>query len=171
MTRTHAPHPLLAQLEAVLDVHGAKPARWPEEVRAELLAFTAQDPQAARLLAEAEALDRLLGRGPSALPQGLDARILAAAAALPQTNERGAAIRLNSTSTRRANRGLAQPAGGRRIWPELTLLAASLFLGLLIGVSGQALPALQSVAALAGDEDGWGISGLLFDDATQKEAL
>lgn len=171
MTRTHAPHPLLAQLEAVLDAYGAKSARWPQDVRTELLAFTARDEQAARLLAEAETLDRLLGKGPPTLPQGLEARILAAAASLPQTDGPRAAIRLNSAPRRGASAALVQPAGVRRIWPELTLLAASLFLGLLIGLSGQALPALQSVAALAGDDDGWGISDLLFDGAAQKEAL
>lgn len=49
------------------------------------------------------------------------------------------------------------------MWPELTLLAASLFLGLLIGLSGQALPTLQNIALVA-DEDGLGsFAGLLFD--------
>jgi hypothetical protein len=167
MTRTHGSHPLLAQLEAVLDTHGARPARWPEAVRAELLAFVSRDAQAARLFAEAQALERLLDHAPAALPQGREARIVASAAALPQVSGRGEAMPARRVSLR-TGAALAAPPSTRpalrRMWPELTLLAASLFLGLLIGLSGQALPALQSVALLTGNEDGWsGFAGLLFD--------
>jgi hypothetical protein len=157
-----------------LDTHGAEPGRWPPEARAELLAFTARDKEAARLLAEARALDRLLGEAAPMPPHGLEARILAAADALPQGEGRAAARLPRAVPSRRGNALVAQPAarsGVRRMWPELTLLAASLFIGLLIGLSGQALPALQSVAALTGDDDGWGISALLFDGVPEKEAL
>ena len=162
MTRTQAgSHPDLAQLEAVLDIHGAKPSRWPDGARAGLLAFIAADESAARLFAEAEALDRLLGAAPDAAPNGLEARILAAAATLPQMHASPVAV----MPRRRA----LVPPPPRRIWPELTLLAASLFLGLLIGLSGQALPALQDIAMLTGDDDAWGgIAGLLFDGGGQE---
>jgi hypothetical protein len=174
MTRTHGPHPLLAQLEAVLDTYGARSGRWPEAVRAELLAFIAQDAQAARLLAEAQALDRMLDGAPPMPPHGLESRIMAAAASLPQEVGRGEAMPPRR-ATIRTGKALVVPSsakrGFRRMWPELTLLAASLFLGLLIGLSGQALPALQRVALLTGDDDAWGITGLLFDGAPAEEAL
>ena len=163
MTRTHGSHPLLAQLEAVLDTYGARTARWPEAVRAELLAFVSRDAQAARLFAEAQALERLLDYAPAALPQGLEARIVASADALSQVAGRGEAMPARRVSLRTGAAPSTRPVI-RRMWPELTLLAASLFLGLLIGLSGQALPALQSVALLTGNEDGWsGFAGLLFD--------
>lgn len=42
---------------AIIASHGADPARWPDEVRASLLALAARDPQLAAALAEARALD------------------------------------------------------------------------------------------------------------------
>lgn len=174
MTRTQGPHPLLAQLEAVLDLHGASPARWPDAGRAELLALIAREPEAARLMAEAEALDRLLGKASAPPPHGLEARIMAAAAVLPQAEGRGQAMPQRPTLQRGGSALVARPGARgivRRMWPEAALLAASLFLGLVIGLSGQAIPTLQSVAALTGEDDGLGIAGLLFDGSPDQEAL
>ncbi len=56
-------------LQSVLEKLGADPSRWPDKIvsrqgaetgREQLLAFVKQDPQAARLFAEAGALDHLL---------------------------------------------------------------------------------------------------------------
>jgi hypothetical protein len=132
MTSKDGSHPLLAQLEAILAIHGARPERWPQEMRARLSAFTEADRAAGRLLAEARALDRLLDAAPALLPpHGLEARILAAAS--PPRRRRPLAIH-------------AMP----RMWPEAALLAASLFIGVVIGLSGQAMPALQDVALISG---------------------
>jgi anti-sigma factor RsiW len=131
MTSKDGSHPLLARLEAILAIHGARPERWPQEMRARLSAFIDEEPAAARLFAEARALDRLLGAAPDpAPPYGLEARILAAAT---QPGRRPPAIR--------AKRGM---------WPEAALLAASLFIGFVIGLSGGAMPALQDVALISG---------------------
>ena len=167
----------LAQLADVLETYGVNEERWPEAVRAQLAAFVAEDDRAARLLAEARAFDKLLAFAPRGRGEGsLEARILAAVSTLPQQAPNNAPLR--SPSYGQSNgRGLvrtAQPIKtARRIWPELTLLAASLFLGLLIGLSGQAVPALQNIAEIA-DEQGLGtLTSLLFDpgDSPEQGAL
>jgi hypothetical protein len=146
MTRTDSSNPLLAQLQAALDVHGARPERWPDAMRAKLSAFVERDREAARLFAQARALDGLLALPPEpAAPHGLEARILASAAALPQQPGRVAAF------------PVARNAG--RMWPELALLAASLFIGIVIGASGEALPTLRDVAVIAGLFDPGGLPG------------
>jgi anti-sigma factor RsiW len=131
MTSKDGSHSLLAQLEAVLAIHGARAERWPQEMRARLSAFVEEDRAAARLLAEARALDRLLNAAPDpSPPHGLEARILAAAF---QPRQRPVPVRTV-----------------RAMWPEATLLAASLFIGIVIGLSGTAMPALQDVALISG---------------------
>jgi hypothetical protein len=167
-------NPLLARLEAVLDAHGARSERWPEALRAEFLALARHDAGAARLLAEAEALERLLDASPPPMSQGLDARIMTAAAALPQVEGSGRSLPPRRTTVHGGRALVAGPAARevmRLFWPEAALLAASLFLGLAIGLSGQALPALESVATITGEDDGWGIAALLFEGAAEKEAL
>ena len=169
----------LAQLTQVLDVYGARAERWPDEQRAELLAFTQQDSEGAKLLAQARALGELLGAFPAVGDSApLERRILAAASVMPQKNGR---IDLLAAYRRKAKgRALVryipvqQPQPERRLWPELALLAASLFLGLMIGLSGQAIPALQNIAVIADGESGLGaIAGLLFDmdGGAGREAL
>jgi hypothetical protein len=159
----------LAQLTQVLDVHGARAERWPDELRSELLAFIEQDSEGAKLLAQARALDELLGAFPAVCDSApLERRILAAASVMPQKNGR---IDLLAAYRRKAgSRALVRyiperpSEPERRIWPELAVLAASLFLGLMIGLSGQAIPALQNIAVVADGQSGLGaIAGLLFD--------
>jgi hypothetical protein len=162
----------LQHLTDVLDVYGSAPRRWPDAERDEWLAFIAENKAAAKIVAEARALDRLLGLAPDGNGGGgLEARILAAATQLPQQGMDGAVVTLHRRPA--GDRALMRPvAAARRMWPELTLLAASLFIGLVIGLSGQVLPALQDVAFIA-DSDGLGpISGLLFDaGGPDQEAL
>ena len=163
----------LAQLADVLETYGANEERWPDGVRAQLAAFVAEDDQAARLLTEAGALDKLLAFAPAGRGEGgLEARILAAASAMPQQVAGSAPPR--RPSYRQSNgtelvRIAQSVRAARRIWPEVTLLAASLFLGLLIGLSGQAVPTLQNIAEIA-DEQGLGtLTSLLFDPADGPE--
>lgn len=49
-----------ARFEALVAAYGAAPNRWPEEERAAAEQFARSDPRAARLLAEADAVDALL---------------------------------------------------------------------------------------------------------------
>ena len=65
----------------LLDAYGADFRRWPAAVRAEAAAFTAQNADAAALIAEAGSLDALLDsvRGETRPSTDLAARILAAA--------------------------------------------------------------------------------------------
>ena len=48
------------RFEALIAAYGAAPARWPEEERAAAKAFARRDPHAAKLLADADAIDALL---------------------------------------------------------------------------------------------------------------
>ena len=165
---------LLAELETALERHGARPERWPEAPRARLAGFIATDAAAARLVAEARALDNVLAFAPRAQrTRGLEERILAAAASLPQQAAGETVVPFPSRQDGRAPQ-TPMRGPGRRIWPELTLLAASLFLGLLIGISGQAVPALHDIAAIAEEEGMLGtIAALLLEpgEAPEQGAL
>lgn len=61
----------------ILDAYGGDPLRWPPAERLAAQGFAARDPQAAALLAEAEAFDALLDLAPGHAPSpALAARIL-----------------------------------------------------------------------------------------------
>ena len=169
-------HPLLARLSVVLDAYGTKQERWPQAERARLAAFIETDAGAARLFSEARALDNVLAFAPRhARAEALESRIMAAAAGLPQIEHgSGAVIAFPRRTGSGTLPGQIGDGRARMMWPELTLLAASLFLGLLIGLSGQAVPALQNIAVIAGEETTLGsIAGLLFDPSRRpgQEAL
>lgn len=67
------------RFEALVAAYGGDPLRWPEAERVAAQMLAARDGAAARLLAEAEALDRLLDEAPAAaVNAALAARILAA---------------------------------------------------------------------------------------------
>jgi len=53
----------IARFQALLDARGGDPDRWPERERSVALAFAARSPEAARALAAAQELDRLLTSG------------------------------------------------------------------------------------------------------------
>ncbi len=72
---------------AILASHGADPARWPQDVRAALLALAARDPVVAAALAEARALDAALD-GWATAPAPLLAVDVAAITSLPQARPR-----------------------------------------------------------------------------------
>ena len=69
MTNTSNNGMTLADFERLLDVYGGDRTRWPAEARAAAAQLVARDAKARRMLAEAEALDRVLERAPlPALP-------------------------------------------------------------------------------------------------------
>ena len=143
-------------LERLLDIYGADRTRWPARERLRFAGIVGEDKVAARILGEADALDRLLEQAPRASGADVEAlkeRIMAAAlrAQAPQF----AVI----TSGKRGS-AKAVPLAGRRApfiarfargeWPAAALLAASLVVGVMLGSAGTLDTTMQEVAQVAG---------------------
>ena len=165
---------LLRQLEERLEVSGASLSRWPKDCRARLAAFIETDAEAARLLAEIRALDRVLARAPKcAVRSALEAKICAAAAKMRQDGgHAGAGIIGFGNGSRRAGNGFGpRPVTGSSVWGGAALLAASLILGVYIGASGDAVPTLRSIEAFASNDldAGFVLSGSLFGPSALHE--
>ena len=143
----------MAQLErllAVIDAHGADPARWPAAERASLEAL-ARSPGVARQLAEARALDAVLAKSltPVAAELGhLKARILAGADSRNKLAQRPAMPR--SVTTLSDRRRMPGTQRLRAAWPAAAALAASLLIGAFFGASELGKPAVESLMASAG---------------------
>lgn len=165
MTNANSNTMTIAEFERFLEVYGGDRTRWPAEHRAGAGQLVVRDATARRLLNEAVALDRLLERAP--LPT-LDAeaaladRIVAAAQRSPRMVARTA-----GDSSRRAAAESAAETGNvvrlpsrrpQRRWQvgpgiggAAGVLAASLVLGIFIGLSSvtqQMLPALEDLTGL-----------------------
>ncbi|HEY1243951.1 MAG TPA: hypothetical protein VGF29_03875 [Hyphomicrobiaceae bacterium] len=162
----------LAEFERLLDIYGADRTRWPADARAAAAHLAAREAEACRLLAEAEALDRVLQSAPVpalAVEAALAERIVAAAqrsprivklpAAEPAADDaapvRAAAMPGDATARDRRLGG-----GTVRLWSRqagaVGLLAASLAIGVVIGhsnLSPQLLPALADMAGLVDHDD------------------
>jgi hypothetical protein len=167
MTSTSNTSMTLAEFERLLDVYGADRTRWPADARAAAALLAARDEQASRLLAEAEALNRVLQSAPVpalAVEAALAERIVAAAQRSPRMVKLPAALAADGAAPLEAAAAPAGAAGkarrlggGRmRLWSReagaVGLLAASLFVGVVIGhskLSPQLLPALADMAGLA----------------------
>jgi hypothetical protein len=142
----------LQAFEAHLDRFGGDVARWPAAAAARYLPLVEADPAAARLLAEARALDRLLDRAPvpeAERREALAQRIVAAARAdgVPQASiptPRDRVVAFPGPKAKPARR----PA--RRDWQAAGLLAASLLLGIFVGVNGTFDGAISGLTNLAG---------------------
>jgi hypothetical protein len=162
----------MAELARLLDVYGAGRARWPAEARASAALLVATDPAARRLLAEAEALDRVLARAPVPGLQvevALAERIVVAAQRSPRIVPPPSAQR----AAEEASPGEAAPRGAAHLQAPAAahgrvlrlfsrqmgaagVLAASLVVGVVIGSSSlppQLLPALADMAGLGPDRD------------------
>jgi len=123
-----------ADLEAlgqVLDRFGSDRTRWPAPVRRDFAGLLAGSVEAQGRLREAEALDRLLDLAPEPVVDAgaLADRILAAAAA-----EKPAAAAPRARPWSIFERRAASAAEAQ--WPAASLLAASLVLGAVFGLSG-----------------------------------
>jgi hypothetical protein len=177
MKMMHNREDLLKQLESALSVAGANPSRWPKDGRARLAAFVETDGEAERLFVEAKALDRVLAcASPGRAAGCCTARILAACMELPQERGGGSAAILpfGRTSRGRRYRGLRSdmPGGGAAFWGGAAMLAASLMLGIYIGVSGEAVPTIRSIELLASTDDmdaGIVFSGAVFEPREFEE--
>ena len=137
MTETHEAMNL-RRLEALLDAHGADPARWPAAERAAAQELLAADPAAQKRLHEARRLDRALDRLPPAPAPAADlaARI------------RAVALQQNPLAAPAAPAPAPIPANGNRApWRFTAALAASALIGLWLGFASSPF----TVPVTAGD--------------------
>lgn len=172
----------LADFERLLEVYGSNPDRWPADCRAAALACAAENVAAARALAEARALDAVLARAPGPDPsrlQPLTERIFAAAVAgtgAPASLGEQASLKRQSARIitlpvrKSASMTHWSPQAEERLpsmpseaasplgrWRAATALAASLMLGIIIGVSDLAPASMLGLAPVVeahmGDAD------------------
>ncbi len=166
MNTKHTREYLLKELEDALALAGPHPRRWRSSCCARLSAFIETDREAARLFAEAKALERVLCCAPEGKPHAtLEGCILRAAFQRPQNRgaSPGLEIRLGGVGSR--VRPFPFRAPSRSFWGEAALLAASLAIGVYIGVSGEAVPALRGLDIMASTdgEAAMAFSGSLFE--------
>lgn len=158
-TYSKAPRRDAAALQAKLDAFGADLGRWPEAARKEAAILSAQDPHA---LAEARALDDLLAHStPIGSPERLASlEDLIVAAAVSERASRhasgGNVVPMRAPSPDRAN---PSPAPAVAVspwaaiwrlgdgWRSAAMLAASLFAGVVIGITEPAQTTARSLIA------------------------
>jgi hypothetical protein len=163
---TNANHNMtLADFERLLEVYGGDRTRWPADARSGAGHLVARDRSARRLLVEAEALDRALERAPLpslALEAALADRIAAAAPRSPRVVRFDSAPAVQAPAESESNVLRLPNPRGRRQWRSATalggaasVLAASLAIGVLIGLSGLPQPlapaALEELSGLLGE--------------------
>lgn len=155
--------------EECLAKHGSDRTRWPVNLRLTFAGFPESHPEAARLMAEAEALDALLTLAPkpAAPDRALRNRILDEAFGPSVETPDGAVpmVRPQPTQASPAKTPTASPSmhqTRRSDWPAQALLAASLILGTVLGVSGALTPAIQTAMTASLEDDqqasGWSSS-------------
>lgn len=121
----------LEALEQVLERFGSDRTRWPAPVRRNLAGLLARSTEAKARLREAETLDRLLDLAPQPEidTRALADRILAAAIAETPAAAPAPGVRIGWATFGRRPAAEAQ-------WPAAALLAASLVLGTVFGLTG-----------------------------------
>ncbi len=164
MTNANNNNMTLADLERLLEVYGSDRTRWPADARAGAGHLVARDRAARRLLVEAEALDRALERAP--LPSlvreaALADRIAAAAQRSPRIVRLDNAHASEAPAGNRGNVFALANLRARRQWRGATVfggaagvLAASLAVGILIGLSSLPqpyAPAFAELTSMLGD--------------------
>lgn len=164
-------------LRRLLEIHGADRTRWPARERLRFAHLLAEDAEASALLAEAEALDRLLDRAPRVGAErqaALADRIVAAAIAsgrpgvVPAPSERRAAGNVLDLGEARSRSPVLQQrrsSGRKSGWQAAALMAASLVLGVLVGATGGLGP--SGFDGIADDLDNGRLA--LVDDAGAGE--
>ena len=151
----------IAEFERLLDVYGGDRTRWPVEARASAGHLVARDRAARRLLAEAEALDRALERAPlptlaqeTAMAERIVAaarrtpRIVAVARSAPGQPAPSAVdnvVQLPAPRVPRPWLGAKSALGG-----VAGALAASLALGVFLGLSSLSQGVLPAVEQMTG---------------------
>jgi hypothetical protein len=159
----------MAEFERLLDVYGGDRTRWPVDARAAAGQLVARDARARRLLAEAEALDRVLERAPLpalSMEAALADRIVAAARRSPRIVKIGGGARPDESAPqpakarKRMSLGTVQRAAG--------VLAASLVAGIFIGLTNLPQAVLPALAELvSADRNGYNLAQIEpFDEDT-----
>ena len=147
----------LDALDRVLERFGSDRTRWPAPVRRNFAGLLATSADAKARLREAEALDRLLDLAPEPEidTRALADRILAAAAAetpaVAHPKARIAWAKIGGATTARAE------------WPAAALLAASLVLGMFVGLNGTFDTAVAPLVAQASTSDDIDSGQIAFD--------
>jgi hypothetical protein len=160
-------------LERLLDIYGADRTRWPARERLRFASIIAEDKAAARLLAEADALDRLLDRAPRTSEvrmHALKERIVAAAV---RSGHGGlAVVPTGALPGQRLRSWARRPALGfsGSEWPAAAVLAASLVLGVLLGSAGTFDTTVQKVAEVTGFSTTADTSQLALGDDVDGQA-
>ena len=151
----------LADFERLLDVYGGDRTRWPAEARAAAAQLVARDAKARRMLAEAEALDRVLERAPLpslAVEAALAERIVAAAQRSPRivkiASGQSSVVSLPDGRALPPQRSASWKLGLRGDVRAAALLAASLMVGIFIGISNVPQSVVPALADLAGPDRG-----------------
>lgn len=144
-------------LDRLLEVYGADRTRWPARERLRFANLIADEPEAQRLVAEADALDRLLDQVPTASKeqeQALTERIITAAQAQQNTPDHASKLAPAIASTVKFPAWARRPQQSGTVsvsqWPAAGLLAASLVLGVMLGSVGTLDSTMQEVAEVAG---------------------
>jgi hypothetical protein len=161
------------RLMAVIDAYGGDAEHWPANERQALEALADAHPELQRHRDAARALDRVLAHAASPPSAGLEAlkeRVMAEVA-LGDTKA-GAAVELPSGAVVSLS---PRPASGRSlrprtVWPAAAALAASLLVGVFLGTSELARPAVEGLVETAGLEV-QGESGLDLLDVVDEELL
>ena len=157
-------------LARLLEIHGADRTRWPARARLRFAGVISEDKTAATLLAEAEALDRLLDQAPRASAAGIEPlkeRIVAAALRAHEPHLAVIAGGKKVAVLPQARLGRRSLAARFVEWPAAAVLAASLVLGVMLGTTGTFETTMQEVAQVAGFGNGTadGAQLALGDDA------
>jgi hypothetical protein len=172
----------IAEFERLLDVYGSDRTRWPVEARASAGQLVARDRAARRLLAEAEALDRALERAPLptlAQEAAMAERIVAAARRTPRIVS-VARIEAGRPAAPAAHNIVQLPASrGRPQWPSTKTvfggvagaLAASLALGVFLGLSNLSQGVLPAVEQMTGIPLGSGSAVVAQVDLLDEDLL
>jgi hypothetical protein len=125
-------------LKRLLEIFGADRSRWPARDRLKFAELLAESAEARRLVAEAEAFDRLLDQAPEPKATDITAlskRILAAAAA-DAPADRASKTQTFSRAAKPGGEPLRRQARRMVDWPAAALMAASLMLGIFAGTNG-----------------------------------
>lgn len=157
-------------LERLLDTYGADRSRWPARERLRYSAHAVENAEARRLVAEAEAFDRLLDLAADSGTGSLDAltaRIMASAIASgaeargtaghPDGQER--AVVPMRPRVRATKPGFHANDLG---WPAAVLLAASVMIGVFVGTSGVGLSPAEPMSASVEADGDWDASLLAW---------
>jgi hypothetical protein len=156
----------LADFERLLDVYGGDRTRWPAEARAAAAQLVARDTKARRTLAEAEALDRALERAPLpslAVEAALAERIVAAAQRSPRIvrNPTGKSSVISLPGSEVLQQQQARSWKQQFLRSDVraaAVLAASLVVGIFIGISNVPQSVLPGLADLTGDRGGYSLA-------------